>query len=151
MKQYILAQVIRLVSGNVLLTKAQYARRTHSVSKPDKDGISQILQPIMFKAHEEFGYDGEIPKSYLPIEPTVEDADPDTPPEEPAEDLIEEPAEGSDARFDAIVAAIQELDPDNQDQFTQNGKPDATVLTEHLGWRVSATERDEAWEAIQES
>lgn len=192
MKKYTLEQVIRLVAGSVLLTADQYNRRSHLVSKP-KNGVSKIIEPIMFKAHEEFGYDGEIPKSHLPPKQDEDavalanqkeaeglikaiDAEvirlglegdnvPDTS-DASVEELttlldalkaaspvvsVKEPAEGSDERFDAIVAAIQTLDPDNRDQFTQGGKPDATVLTEHLGWQVSAAERDEAWTAIKEA
>lgn len=51
------------------------------------------------------------------------------------------PAE-RDARLDAIRAEIAALDAADPAHVTGNGRPDANVLSERLGWRVSARERD---------
>lgn len=48
-----------------------------------------------------------------------------------------------------ILDAIDELDPDNKDHWTNDGKPDATALAEIVGERVSAKLRDQVWEAHQ--
>lgn len=51
----------------------------------------------------------------------------------------------ADQRLAAIKAAIAELDPNDPAHWTKDYKPDATVLSERLGWKVKAAERDEAW------
>lgn len=63
----------------------------------------------------------------------------DTPDEEPGG----RPANKAD-RLAAIQDAIGQLDDDNDDHFTAEGKPDARALTSILGWQVTAKERDEA-------
>ena len=35
-----------------------------------------------------------------------------------------------------------------QRMYTEDGKPDANVISDRLGWRVSARERDEAWRQV---
>ena len=52
-------------------------------------------------------------------------------------------------RLAVISEAIRSLDPDDEAHFTEGGKPDANVLSDRLGWRVTARERDEAWEAMR--
>lgn len=47
-------------------------------------------------------------------------------------------------RLVAIAKAIGELDIDDDDAYTNDGKPDARKLTQMLGWQVTAKERDEA-------
>jgi len=49
----------------------------------------------------------------------------------------------------AIVAAIEKLNVDNPDVWLRDGRPNASSLTEIVGWTVSAAERDAAWAAIQ--
>jgi len=46
----------------VTLTAAQASARSHNL-KPLGDGRYQIANPVQFKAGEEFGYDGELPKA----------------------------------------------------------------------------------------
>jgi hypothetical protein len=48
-------------------------------------------------------------------------------------------------RLAAIGREIGRLDRRDTAHFTEDGKPDANVLSDRLGWRVSARERDEAW------
>lgn len=52
---------------------------------------------------------------------------------------------GKRERLAAIRKAAAGLDPNDPAHFTKISKPDATVLTELLGWQVTARERDEAW------
>ncbi|MCY4548127.1 MAG: hypothetical protein OXC28_07155 [Defluviicoccus sp.] len=50
-------------------------------------------------------------------------------------------------RQTALIAAIDELDPDNREHFTAAGKPKTDALEEAAGLRdVTAAERDAAWE-----
>lgn len=58
---------------------------------------------------------------------------------------------GDVSKPDTVVAAIKLLDPENKDLFTQGGKPTTEALSELMGRAVTATERDSAWEAVQES
>ena len=53
-----------------------------------------------------------------------------------------------DDRLAAIRAVIAELDLDDPAHVTGDGRPDANVLSEQLGWRVSARERDQAWKEM---
>lgn len=59
--------------------------------------------------------------------------------------------ENEDEARDAIVSAIESLDPIDKTQFTNDGAPDATVLTELLGWKVSAKDRDEIWAEVKKA
>ena len=52
-----------------------------------------------------------------------------------------------------IIDAINSLDREDESKWTKGifgkgRKPDARVLTELLGWEVSAKERDQIWEEI---
>lgn len=54
-----------------------------------------------------------------------------------------------------IAAAIQGLDREDKTKWTKGikgwgSKPDARVLTEILGWEVSAKERDKVWDNIKD-
>lgn len=53
------------------------------------------------------------------------------------------------AREQAIRDAIGGLDKNDTAHWTKSGAPDATVLTEKLGWAVSAKERDAVWAGMQ--
>jgi len=48
-----------------------------------------------------------------------------------------------------IVAEIAQMDPDNPDEYTNAGVPDAKVLSKRLGRNVSASMRDEAYEVFK--
>ena len=60
-----------------------------------------------------------------------------------------QPPDESEARRAAIKATIEQLDLSDQTHVTEDGKPDATVLSDLLGWLVSAKERDDAWAEIK--
>jgi len=74
-----------------------------------------------------------------------------TPVTEPPASPARKPEPPSDAqeRRAAITEAIRRLDTTDPTHMTEGGKPDATVLSDLLGWRVSAEERDAAWEEVQ--
>ncbi|EML0278180.1 hypothetical protein D5E85_13100 [Vibrio parahaemolyticus] len=50
-----------------------------------------------------------------------------------------------------LVEAIKRLDPSNTEHFTTSGKPATEALSELMQTKVSAAERDEAWETFQAS
>jgi hypothetical protein len=62
----------------------------------------------------------------------------------------EEPTDPS-ARAEFIKVVIIGLDKNNKDHFTNSDKPDANVLSERLGWRVSAAERDAVWDSLNDN
>ena len=49
----------------------------------------------------------------------------------------------------AIKATIEQLDLSDPTHVTEDGKPDATVLSDLLGWQVSAKERDAVWAELE--
>ena len=59
------------------------------------------------------------------------------------------PSGDPEARRAAIKATIEQLDLSDPTHATEDGKPDATVLSDLLGWQVSAKERDDAWAVIE--
>lgn len=54
-----------------------------------------------------------------------------------------------EARRAAIKATIEQLDLSDPAHATEDGKPDATVLSDLLGWQVSARERDDVWAEME--
>ena len=59
------------------------------------------------------------------------------------------PPSDPEGRREAIKATIAQLDLSDPTHVTEDGKPDATVLTDLLGWKVSAKERDDAWAEVE--
>jgi len=55
----------------------------------------------------------------------------------------------SEERLTQYVEAISLLDPENEEHFTQSGKPEVDNLKELIDKDVTAAERDLAWEAYQ--
>ncbi|SHN18244.1 hypothetical protein [Roseibium suaedae] len=49
-----------------------------------------------------------------------------------------------DALAKAILAAMSDLDKDNEDHFTASGKPVVSALEKLLGYDITAAERDAA-------
>lgn len=54
-----------------------------------------------------------------------------------------------DERLGAIQAAIGELDPQDAEQWLQNGFPDLAALESKLGFSPTAAERDAAWKTVK--
>lgn len=52
------------------------------------------------------------------------------------------------ARYAAINEAADQLDLDNEANFTKEGKPDARALSAILGWVVTSKDRDEALKSV---
>ena len=61
------------------------------------------------------------------------------------------PLDDPGGRRATIKAAIEQLDLSDQTHVTEDGKPDATVLSDLLGWQVSARERDAVWAEMEPS
>jgi len=59
------------------------------------------------------------------------------------------PASEKAAFIDRIIAAISQLQIHNPEHWTKNNEPDARALTDILGERVSAKQRDQAWARVQ--
>jgi len=59
------------------------------------------------------------------------------------------PPNAPEARRAAIKATIEQLDLSDPAYATEDGKPDATVLSDLLGWQVSARERDAVWAELE--
>ncbi len=118
--------------------------------RPDiADNVFEVLRRTGFKRGETFGYGSTPDKQRLAaiVDPEsgrafdlaafrVEVA------ETPAEEL-------DDEQLAAVALAIAGMDPDDESQFTKSGKPDAKVLTEAVGFTVTAKARDALWAAHQ--
>lgn len=66
-------------------------------------------------------------------------------------DLAKQRPENEAEAKQAIVDVINSLDKEDKTKWTNNGKPDARVLTELLGWEVSAKERDAIYEEMEKA
>ena len=56
---------------------------------------------------------------------------------------------GTSGAAATVAEAIARLDPDNPEHWTRRGKPSCRILRAMLGRRVSARERDAAWQAAR--
>lgn len=56
----------------------------------------------------------------------------------------------SSERILELVGAIEKLDTENEDHFTESGIPEVAALKELVGGKVTAAERDAAWKAYNE-
>lgn len=66
MNQYRALNVVTVHSGILKLSKDQAKRRMHSlVAEKKGKGLFEITSPVQFKAGEEFGYKGELPKNLV--------------------------------------------------------------------------------------
>lgn len=67
--------------------------------------------------------------------------------------VVEESADPTDPaeRLAAIREAIGNLDKGTESNWISGGRPDIAALSQLLGWKVAAKERDAAWAAFQES
>ena len=60
-----------------------------------------------------------------------------------------QPPNEPEARRAAIKATIGQLDLSDAAHVTEDGKPDATILSDLLGWQVLAKERDAVWAEME--
>jgi len=66
-KKYVVTAIsATLPTGIVTLSPAQASSRAQNL-KSLGDGRFQIVNPVQFKAGEEFGYDGELPKALADV------------------------------------------------------------------------------------
>lgn len=143
-------QTITLATGYLLLNDNQYKRRKHKLVKVE-DGVNELnltdsefkfLKPenesnklgcyvllgsTQFKAGEKLGYDGEIPKIMAT--------------------MVEFSNETKDeSNYDEeLVAAIGLLDKDNPEHWTRSRKPEVSILAGLLDRKVTAKQRDVAF------
>lgn len=54
-------------------------------------------------------------------------------------------------RLAAIAEASKGLDPDNAELWTKGGLPQVKAIEDVLGYDITAEERNEAWERVQEA
>lgn len=54
----------------------------------------------------------------------------------------------TEERLPLISAAIQTLNVDNGEIWLKDGKPTVDAVVNVLGWKISASERDQAWSNI---
>jgi len=62
MNKYIIIARLQLVAGVLTLTDDQSAPRAHNL-KPLGKNRFEIINPVEFKAREEIGYEGDLPKA----------------------------------------------------------------------------------------
>jgi hypothetical protein len=95
-------------------------------------------QKYQFDVQSPLKHDGELLMPGTPDEPTrVRLTD------------IPVPEVSDETPLDKLVAIIGGLDTDDKTQWTADGKPDANVLTELSGTKVSAKARDDAFARYQ--
>lgn len=80
------------------------------------------------------------------IKPPVPPAPKGKPADDGAKKETERPSSAKAVKA-AIVAEIGKLDPEQH--FTTSGAPNVGVLSDNLGYPITAAERDEAWEEYQ--
>ena len=64
MNRYQVNEAVSIHDGLLELTEAQAKPRMHNL-KHIEDSVYMVMQPVMFKAGEVIGYDGELPKAML--------------------------------------------------------------------------------------
>lgn len=69
---YKTSAIVELRSGLVELSADQQRRRAPMIKKTSHAGVFEIVKPIQFKAGEQFGIAGELPKALLKQVTTVE-------------------------------------------------------------------------------
>ena len=134
-------QPITLTGGFVGFEKDEHTTRFGAcVKETDEDGVYQIIKPFQIKAGHVFGYSGDLPKSTVAL---LDDMDADS--NENNSNKLDE------KRIVDIVIAISDLDPDSEDDFTNNGIPQVKALEDALGFDITAAERDAAWKKSKEA
>ena len=64
MNKYHVIEAVSIHAGFLELTAAQANPRMHNL-KHVENNVYMVMQPVMFKAGEIIGYDGELPKAML--------------------------------------------------------------------------------------
>lgn len=74
--------------------------------------------------------------------------EPDDSEEQSGSDELEQ-SEDPQGEYEALMEAIKSFDPEDESKWTEDGAPDANVLSDVLNRQVSAAERDVAWAQVQ--
>ena len=167
MKTYIAGSVVRLHSGKVKITKKQHARRQRLLGEYKKNGVYDVTSKIEFKAGEEFGYDGDIPKSMAEDleelnartqadkEASVKEAEEKRKAAEKDESEKKKASEKAEAeslkaeRQQKIIDVILGLDENDDALYTEEGLPRVDAIESVLGEDITEDERDAAVDAIE--
>lgn len=64
MNKYQVTEAVSIHAGLLELTEAQATTRMHNLERVENN-VYMVMQPVMFKAGEIIGYDGELPKAML--------------------------------------------------------------------------------------
>ena len=64
MNKYQVTEAVSIYTGLLELTEAQAKPRMHNLNHV-QNNVYMVMQPVMFKAGEVIGYDGELPKAML--------------------------------------------------------------------------------------
>ena len=59
------------------------------------------------------------------------------------------PELSAEERLAAIEIAIGQLDPSNDDLWLRDGRPDTNALAALTGWKMTAAERNAAWDRVK--
>jgi len=143
MKRFKTLAPVTLHAGIVQLSEDQAKGRDHKLEEV-KPGLYKITGPNQFKAGQEIGYDGEIPKALAHL---VES--PDSKDKAPAKVKKGGKGKGQAVTLDQFRAAVAKLDPTNDDHRTAAGKPDVKAL-KGVGVKVTAAQRDDLWRQLEE-
>lgn len=156
MKNYIANAVVRLHGGSVKLNKDQHKRRAHLLGEFKKNGVYELVSTIELKSGEEFGYDGDIPKS---MADDIEELNARTKSEKTAaqkEAAIKQAAADKEADENAkkqrqllIIEAIKSLDNSDDSLWTEENLPRVDAIESVLGGNISEEERDQAYAAME--
>lgn len=118
-------------------------QETKFVMMRDRTVTSTLGHSIEFKK----GVPTHVPK---PLWAEVQ-AQGAVPEDELPEEVVKRPNEPTETvdRLNAIVKVIGEMvAANNRDDFTAAGLPHTKVLSDKLGWKVEAAERDKAFDAF---
>lgn len=106
------------------------------------DDKYKVIKPIQIPKGVVFGYDGElrpfnVKKTKDPISSEADNGEDN--------DVID------DERIALIMDAIEQLDPESENDFTKGGLPDVKAIEAVLEEDITAAERDIAWQQLQEN
>jgi hypothetical protein len=118
-------------------------KRGGKVHRPEREGSIEIPDEAEARHQQQLGAIGHRLAADGGAEPEPAKGAGDEQKAQPGRP--EDPAEADRQ----IAGVIQALDPGEEAVWTSGGKPDAQALSEKLGWRVSAEDRDRVWAAVK--
>jgi len=140
MNEYKAEGVVTIHGGRVLLNEDQAKRRAHAIQpkkKNQKKGVYKVIAPIQFKIGEEFGYDGEIPKTIAKL---LTDLDYAKAADEAHKELI-----------DTIIETIEQLEDGNEEHWSEDGVPNINVIQDVMGRELTEANINEAMSLVKDS